>query len=52
MPDMGAADTYDELLTINPAIKVLLSSGYARGSSKTGGKLLDRGLQRVHPETV
>jgi DNA-binding NtrC family response regulator len=28
MPDMGAADTYVELQSINPAIKVLLSSGY------------------------
>ena len=28
MPDMGAADTYVELQSINPVIKVLLSSGY------------------------
>ena len=41
MPDMGAADTYDELLTINPAIKVLLSSGY--GANQQTGELLDRG---------
>ena len=26
MPDMGAADTYDGLRSINPAVKVLLSS--------------------------
>ncbi len=28
LPDMEAADTYVELQAINPAIKVLLSSGY------------------------
>ena len=28
MPEMGAADTYVELQSINPAVKVLLSSGY------------------------
>ncbi len=28
LPDMGAADIYDGLRSINPAIKVLLSSGY------------------------
>ena len=28
MPGMEAADTYDALLCINPAVKVLLSSGY------------------------
>jgi len=29
MPGMKAADTYDGLLSINPAVKVLLSSGYS-----------------------
>ena len=41
MPDMGASDTYDELQTINPAIKVLLSSGY--GADQQTGELLNRG---------
>ena len=41
MPDMGAADTYDELQSINPAIKVLLSSGY--GANQQTGELLSRG---------
>lgn len=29
MPGMAAADTFDGLLSINPAVKVLLSSGYS-----------------------
>jgi len=29
MPDMGGSDTYDRLKEINPAVKVLLSSGYS-----------------------
>jgi CheY-like chemotaxis protein len=29
MPGMGAADTYDALLSIDPTVKVLLSSGYS-----------------------
>jgi two-component system cell cycle sensor histidine kinase/response regulator CckA len=29
MPDMGGGETYDRLKKINPAIKVLLSSGYS-----------------------
>ena len=41
MPDMGAAQTYDELRSINPAIKVLLSSGY--GVDQQTNKLLSRG---------
>ena len=41
MPDMGAADTYAELQSINPAIKVLLSSGY--GVDQQTSELLTRG---------
>jgi len=41
MPDMGAAETYDGLRAINPAIKVLLSSGY--GADQQTGELLRRG---------
>jgi len=42
MPDMGAAETYDELQSINPAIKVLLSSGYGADQQTSG--LLSRGF--------
>jgi len=41
MPNMGAAETYDGLRAINPAIKVLLSSGY--GVDQQTGELLRRG---------
>ena len=41
MPDMGAAETYDELQSINPAIKVLLSSGY--GADQQTSELIRRG---------
>ena len=41
MPDMGAADTYDGLRSINPAVKVLLSSGY--GADQKTNELLSRG---------
>ncbi len=41
MPDMGAAETYDGLQAINPAIKVLLSSGY--GADQQTREILDRG---------
>ncbi len=43
MPDMGAADTYVELQSINPAIKVLLSSGY--GADQQTNELLSRGCK-------
>ena len=41
MPGMGAADTYDRLQSLNPAIKVLLSSGY--GPDPQTDELLSRG---------
>ena len=41
LPDMGAADTYEGLRSINPAIKVLLSSGYGVDQKTTA--LLSRG---------
>ena len=41
MPDMGAADTFDHLQSINPAIKVLLSSGY--GADQQTSELISRG---------
>ncbi len=41
LPDKEAADTYHELQAINPAIKVLLSSGY--GADQQTNELLSRG---------
>jgi len=41
MPGMEAGDTYDSLKSINPAIKVLLSSGYAL--DQKAGAIIDRG---------
>jgi CheY-like chemotaxis protein len=41
LPDKEAADTVDELQAINPAIKVLLSSGY--GADQQVSELLNRG---------
>ena len=41
MPDMGAADTYVGLQSINPEIKVLLSSGY--GADQQTRELLSLG---------
>jgi two-component system cell cycle sensor histidine kinase/response regulator CckA len=43
MPDMGAADTYVELQSIDPGIKVLLSSGY--GVDQHTNELLNRGCK-------
>jgi DNA-binding NtrC family response regulator len=43
MPDMGAADTYVELQSIDPGIKVLLSSGY--GVDQQTNELLNRGCK-------
>jgi len=41
MPGMGAGDTYSELQMIDPAIKVLLSSGY--GVDQQTSEILKRG---------
>ena len=43
MPDMGAGDTYNELQAIDPAIKVLLSSGY--GVDEQTSEVLKRGCK-------
>ena len=43
MPGMGAGDTYDELQVIDPAIKVLLSSGY--GADQQTSEILNRGCK-------
>ena len=43
MPGMGAGDTYDELQAIDPAIKVLLSSGY--GVDQQTSEVLKRGCK-------
>ena len=43
MPGMGAGDTYDELQAIDPAIKVLISSGY--GVDQQTSELLNRGCR-------
>ncbi len=43
MPGMGAGDTYDELQAIDPAIKVLLSSGY--GVDEQTNEILQRGCK-------
>ena len=41
MPGMGAGETYDTLKTINPGIKVLLSSGYS--IDQQASEILNRG---------
>ena len=41
MPEVSGGDTYDRLKAINPAIKVLLSSGYSLDGDAAG--LLERG---------
>jgi CheY-like chemotaxis protein len=41
MPEMGGGDTYDLLKQIDPAIKVLLSSGYSIDGQATD--ILKRG---------
>jgi len=41
MPDMSGSETYDQLKSINPSIKTLLSSGYSI-NGKTQA-ILDRG---------
>jgi CheY-like chemotaxis protein len=41
MLDMSGGDIYDKLKEINPAIKVLLSSGYSINGQATG--ILERG---------
>jgi DNA-binding NtrC family response regulator len=43
MPGMGAGDTYDELQVIDPAIRVLLSSGY--GVDQQTSEILNRGCK-------
>jgi len=41
MPEIGGSETYDRLKKINPAIKVLLSSGYSINGQAT--EILNRG---------
>ena len=41
MPGMEAGDTYDRLKSVNPAIKVLLSSGYSL--DQNAGAIIARG---------
>ncbi len=41
MPGMEAGDTYDKLKSVNPAIKVLLSSGYSL--DQNAGAIIARG---------
>jgi two-component system cell cycle sensor histidine kinase/response regulator CckA len=41
MPDMGGAETYDQLKEINSNVKVLLSSGY--GIDDKPREILERG---------
>ena len=43
MPGMGAGDTYNELQVIDPAIKVLLSSGY--GVDEQTSEVMKRGCK-------
>ena len=43
MPGMGAGDTYNELQAIDPAIKVLLSSGY--GVDEQTSEVMKRGCK-------
>jgi PAS domain S-box-containing protein len=42
MPGMGSGETYDRLKTIDPNIKVILSSGYSRG--KESDAIIARGV--------
>ena len=41
MPGMEAVDTYDKLKAVNPAVKVLLSSGYSLDQKASA--IIDRG---------
>ncbi len=41
MPGMEAGDTYDQLKAVNPAVKVILSSGYSLDEKATD--ILNRG---------
>ena len=41
MPDMGGGEVYDRMKSINPEVKVLLSSGYAIAGAAS--EILDRG---------
>ena len=41
MPDMNGSETYDTIKTIDPEVKVLLSSGYSLDGQATG--ILERG---------
>ncbi len=41
MPRMGGSETFDRLKTLNPAVKVLLSSGYSVDGQAT--RILERG---------
>ena len=41
MPDMGGSETYDMIKSINPDIKVLLSSGYSVDWQAT--EIIERG---------
>ena len=41
MPGMEAGDTYDQLKAVNPAVKVILSSGYSLDQKATD--ILNRG---------
>ncbi len=41
MPGMEAADTFDQLKAVNPAVKVILSSGYSLDQKAT--EILNRG---------
>lgn len=43
MPGMSGGDTYDELLKINPDVKVLLASGYSLNGQAE--KILERGCE-------
>ena len=43
MPQMGGSDTFDRIKTINPDVKVLLSSGYSIDGQATS--ILNRGCQ-------
>jgi PAS domain S-box-containing protein len=43
MPDMSGSDTYNSLMEINPALKVLLCSGYSLDGQAT--EILNRGCE-------
>ena len=45
MPGMNGSDTYNQLKSINPQVKVILSTGYS--GSEQAQQILDNGCQAL-----